>query len=59
MPLPQAHFTLLRKIFNMNWWPGASYPLRGPFTLAPEGYALFPRWSGQGQNNTYIGYSLQ
>lgn len=41
------------------WWPGASPPLGGPFTFAPEDYSFFPLMAGNGQNNTYIGYSLE
>ncbi|KAG8913051.1 hypothetical protein FRC00_003158 [Tulasnella sp. 408] len=62
-PVPPPNATHLNmpiwKLFTTNWWSHPAEPLRGPFTLSPEPYELWPPGRDAGKENFYLGYTVE
>jgi hypothetical protein len=49
----------LWKIFALHFWGGARHPLGGLWTMSPEPYSTFPRFTEGDQYLLYTGYSIE
>lgn len=49
----------LWKIFALHFWGGARHPLGGLWTMSPEPYSTFPRFTEKDEYLLYMGYSIE